>query len=975
MTTYYVDTSSAGGNGTTIELSGANAAFATLAAVAAKSGGYSAGDTICLKRGCTWYETIALPSSGSSGGGNITLTNYGTGALPIISGEKANPSTYSWAVHDTHIFKLNVGATNPYVLWRTTAAGHTFKMQENTTSIASLMDLEWYYDGTYVYVRDDSGTSTPTDTIRIPQRNGITASNKTFITVDGVAVLFLLTAGIQATTSSEGWIIKNSEIGWSCGYCVNFAVVKNTYIQRNFIHNQEWMSTNFLNIVQGANAADALHIENNLFLDINCGASIGSGTAPGAEYFYNNTCRNFRGNYYANTTKSAFAVIDVRGNIFASSGWGTGTNINYVEAGPTHTFDYNLCVANGATTSLFLDPDLTLGAHCITDNARFKNSLRYGIVSFVEDNVMDAINELSPLAAAYNINVTCALSGTEWYNLGAGQKSSLTTLIQDFVNNKGHELGNHTLHHCRWSLMDGIAIQYVGAGAAASLSISGNTLTTTVDGGTDLTIDLTNASYDTMTKVAAYIDGLANYVCSVKTAGTSTTANIISTVLKDATYADIKTASVDIAMDTTRYVQAEAVGWNNTIAGLFGITPTTLTYPDTSPNSNADVVAKLAASGVFEGARLASSGPYLMSSGIDLFALDCSTSFWAEQSRYMFEQNLNDTSPNGLSQTLTGVNTAYSASGNSAYGSYSLDLVRANSAYAHRATGTSWDKSGRDWLLTMFIKPKDFTAKQTIFSQCNDANNYCELYLDTSGYVHFDVMASGSYTLQMTSSQAITTSYFYRITLYQAFNRWKMYLTRRVDEYTFDAPVRVVETTNTTTIPAYTGEIYIGCFYDGSTQSNFCNCYLDAFANEKGGWLRSMSAFSLIADAGLYKTTICHAETGMARAMYIRVFDALQEFNGATNSITSGKVRAMSQHQAIVHLKSNGRQATDPRGGTSLYRMDIPYSTNYDELAPDSPAIYAGVDLSITGGDRVQMPIRNPGYPTIGCREQYPKIF
>lgn len=83
MATYYVDTASSGGDGTTQATSGAQAAFATIAAVNGAS--FSAGDSILFKRGCTWREQLTVPSSGSAGS-PITFGAYGSGNDPIISG-------------------------------------------------------------------------------------------------------------------------------------------------------------------------------------------------------------------------------------------------------------------------------------------------------------------------------------------------------------------------------------------------------------------------------------------------------------------------------------------------------------------------------------------------------------------------------------------------------------------------------------------------------------------------------------------------------------------------------------------------------------------------------------------------------------------------------------------------------------------------------------------------------------------------
>ena len=80
--TYYVDCNADGDDGAGTG-TGAAVAWKTIAKVNASS--FSAGDNIYFNKGCTWRETLTIPSDGSSGAGNvITFGAYGTGANPII---------------------------------------------------------------------------------------------------------------------------------------------------------------------------------------------------------------------------------------------------------------------------------------------------------------------------------------------------------------------------------------------------------------------------------------------------------------------------------------------------------------------------------------------------------------------------------------------------------------------------------------------------------------------------------------------------------------------------------------------------------------------------------------------------------------------------------------------------------------------------------------------------------------------------
>lgn len=94
--TYYVDTASTGGDGTTTATSGAQAAFATVAAAATAVTGDQHGNSLLFNRGNTWREQFVVGASGTAAG-QFTIGAYGTGAAPIISGSTALSSFTSEA--------------------------------------------------------------------------------------------------------------------------------------------------------------------------------------------------------------------------------------------------------------------------------------------------------------------------------------------------------------------------------------------------------------------------------------------------------------------------------------------------------------------------------------------------------------------------------------------------------------------------------------------------------------------------------------------------------------------------------------------------------------------------------------------------------------------------------------------------------------------------------------------------------------
>lgn len=108
MATYYVDQTTGDDDDTGLSEA---LAWKTIAKVNASS--FSDGDSILFKKGETWWETLIMPSSGTSAG--ITFGAYGTGAAPIIS------SVWSYRINSRSLAEYIVSgpgrkATSGYML-------------------------------------------------------------------------------------------------------------------------------------------------------------------------------------------------------------------------------------------------------------------------------------------------------------------------------------------------------------------------------------------------------------------------------------------------------------------------------------------------------------------------------------------------------------------------------------------------------------------------------------------------------------------------------------------------------------------------------------------------------------------------------------------------------------------------------------------------------------------------------------------
>lgn len=194
MAIYYVDTASAGGDGTTTAIAGANAAFATIAAMQAKAGGYAAGDSILFRRGCTWREQLTVPSSGSAGN-PISFGAYGSGEDPILDATVLITPGTSWSAY-TGIYRTAFNGTK----------NGDFDTTSNWNFRNELAADASSYSGTKVRVTVAAHSTQ--DTVVSGCSIGVSASGQNFgsaptrITFDGGSSTTTVTAG-QTKVSDE----------------------------------------------------------------------------------------------------------------------------------------------------------------------------------------------------------------------------------------------------------------------------------------------------------------------------------------------------------------------------------------------------------------------------------------------------------------------------------------------------------------------------------------------------------------------------------------------------------------------------------------------------------------------------------------------------------------------------------------------------------------------------------------------------
>jgi parallel beta-helix repeat protein len=173
---YYIDATN--GNDSNNGLSEENA-WKTIAKVNASS--LYAGDSILLKRDEEWREQLNPPYSGSPGN-PITFGAYGAGDDPIINGSDI---ATTWTKDD--------GAN----VWKATLAGDPNQVffdeirgTEETNKVNLNAANEWHWESNtlYIYSTSDPDTAYTSPGIEVSIRDGITGTNKDYITIENIRV-------------------------------------------------------------------------------------------------------------------------------------------------------------------------------------------------------------------------------------------------------------------------------------------------------------------------------------------------------------------------------------------------------------------------------------------------------------------------------------------------------------------------------------------------------------------------------------------------------------------------------------------------------------------------------------------------------------------------------------------------------------------------------------------------------------------
>jgi hypothetical protein len=566
--TYYVDCNANGDAGTGLTTA-ADVAWKTIAKVNASS--FSAGDSVLFNKGCTWREQLTVPSSGSSGS-PITFGAYGTGAAPVITG-KNSLAVGDWSDDGSNVWKATVTASTILYVDFGSLGGKVVASKALCTA-----DRLWYFASNVLYVYATSNPGTYYTSVEpVVRTTGISLAARSYITLSGLEIRDFTGAGVDLTAAAYNTI----------QYC---KIDGNTY-----------------------NATSANSRGISLF---NAGCTNTT--------ILNCTITRCTYGIYSNSLVGGGHVV--KNNLIAGN-WNWGM-LDQSASGTSIAYSYNLFWANGVwwTSSLSVSREVYLGTDAgnnilvsdplFTDSNKFADSATIFTVS-VDDVMSTTLAAMDALVDVYEAKGLKASFGI--YTKGMSD----WTLPQAWFA-AGHNIASHSYTHQYYTTLNSIVITYTGDASTATVTVSGNALTTTLagdqtDGSAALNIDLTNASYDTIQELVAFIAAQTGYSC---TKHANTYNEVRSKVLADVAGQNIKVAYTAVN-DKQRLMEDELAFSKATLeANISGLTVTEYIYPGGFTDS--DVKTWTAAAG-YTSARGVTGNSCLLDSyltGTDLYNMN-----------------------------------------------------------------------------------------------------------------------------------------------------------------------------------------------------------------------------------------------------------------------------------------------------------------------------------------------------------------
>lgn len=556
------------------------------------AGTFQPGDTIYLKRGDAWNESLIPPSSGISGS-PITFDAYGAGPAPVITA--AAPIAFvsgSWTYVSGNAWKALISSTiaSPTVNMVQFGSIYGRKQPYGSGCASSITGkYDWCISWPYLYVYSGNSTTNPVATYAsdgsivpiVAQSAGlamISIANKSWLVFQHLKIQNFDYMGVSVTGSSDNLVFANMESDGMApfgttplGFYVN--VTAGNSIQ--FVNDDANLNYDGFR-VDGATSVTVVNCRGYANRDTGLKDNTSSGTAVtySSSHFYGNNV-------------AQFPATDV---------------VNGV-AGPG-----NVALVCGAAAGLLPGMCSSVTPPLVTNFQTYPARF-----SFTVDDVGSSLG-----TEAY-VNTFLGMVSSLGVKFNAAVVPSYT-VDWTSVNNwfaTGNEIDSHSWSHQYYTSNTSpqnlppypnaaaLDIQYTGTGSAATLTISNNVLSTNVTGvpGDDLSINLATSPYNTMVGLANYLMGIAHYTVTYDSSGDAVTQDGIGGFVRPNTKSvdllsvsgqDIKTTSFKLVYDQTKLEPDEMTSSKSAIqANVPGLTESFYVYPAgiEDPSIEPDAVA------------------------------------------------------------------------------------------------------------------------------------------------------------------------------------------------------------------------------------------------------------------------------------------------------------------------------------------------------------------------------------------------
>jgi len=565
---------------------GTDAPGCTTAATACKTLGYvdssitlNAGDSVLLQRGGVWNEQL-IPSSSGTSGSPISYDAYGTGAAPLITAVAPilpwiSGTGTPWIYVSGSTWKAPIVTTigSPTVNMVQFGALYGRKQPYGSGCASSIVSkYDWCLSGTNLYVYSAAGanpvTTYATDGAIVPtvaQASGlamISIVGKSWLTFQHIEIQNFDYMGVSVTGASDNLVFANMEVDGMVpygttplGFYVNVNGGYGTSIQ--FLNDDAHLNYDGFR-VDGASAITVKNCRGYANRDTGLKDNTTSGMVVAYSYSH----------FYGNNV-AQFPTSDVVGGIAGSGNVSSlipPVAVNFRTYPARFSFTVDDVGSSAGTEANINTPDATGKLFLTMFSSRGLHFNAAVVPSYTVDWV----------------------SVNTWY--AAGNEIDSHSWSHQYYSTQTNPQGTCTLTTCpNYPALD---IQYTGSGTAATLTISGNTLSTTVTGASGdsiPSIDLTVLPYKTMAGLATYLMSVAHYTVTYDNGGTVVSQDGIGPLVRPNTHStnllnvlgqNIKSASFKLVYDQTKLEPDEMASSMSAMeSNVTGLTETFYVYP------------------------------------------------------------------------------------------------------------------------------------------------------------------------------------------------------------------------------------------------------------------------------------------------------------------------------------------------------------------------------------------------------------